>query len=192
MHRFLRESNREGRSRRYLLRNFQCASSELPFATTRLIRPRRSASGASMSLPVSIRSIALARPTVRATLRPARTREGAKRYLGMAEASVASGNHNIAHLDQLAAAAYGIAKSAALWRFSRPYIHAVIETSLPESGMEIFRAETGAPESAYLPKILIMVAPCDSGRRSCSAIGQLTPRKEAGQVSHLNLDYLLS
>jgi len=125
-------------------------------------------------------------------LRPARTREGAKRYLGMAEASVASGNHNIAHLDQLAAAAYGIAKSGALWRFSRPYIHAVIETSLPESGMEIFRAETGAPESAYLPKILIMVAPCDSGRRSCSAIGQLTPRKEAGQVSHLNLDYLLS
>jgi hypothetical protein len=27
-------------------------------------------------------------------------------------------------------------------------------------------------------------------RRSCSAIGQLTPRKEAGHVTHLNLDYL--
>jgi hypothetical protein len=61
-----------------------------------------------------------------------------------------------------------------------------------ESGMGIFRAETGAPESAYLPKILIMVAPCNSGRRSCSAIGQFTLRKEAGQIPHLNLDYLLS
>ena len=85
---------------------FSASSNSLSLGTTRLTRPLRSASAASIMRPVNTISIALALPTARVSrCVPPEPGMIAERDLGLAEFGAFRGDDGVAHHRHLAAAA---------------------------------------------------------------------------------------